>query len=198
MIPRAVKQIFDALEAQNAEYGMRVTFLELYHEDITDLLVPEKGSRKPITVMEDGKGAVFVKGLEEGIVHTADEIYKILEEGSLRKHIAEETLLNRQSNRSHSILSITVEIKECASEGVELIKCGKLNLVDLAGSENVLRSGAREVNLVYVHIFLIWFLVIDVVAFSIRFTKSPSFFGLSSALNEVNLTLRLRLWIMDL
>ncbi|XP_058214958.1 kinesin-like protein KIN-5D [Rhododendron vialii] len=144
VIPRAVKQIFDTLEAQNAEYGMKVTFLELYHEDITDLLVPEKGSRKPITVMEDGKGAVFVKGLEEGIVHTADEIYKILEEGSMRKHIAEETLLNKQSNRSHSILSITVEIKECASEGVELIKCGKLNLVDLAGSENVLRSGARE------------------------------------------------------
>ncbi|KAF7113545.1 hypothetical protein RHSIM_RhsimUnG0121300 [Rhododendron simsii] len=144
VIPRAVKQIFDTLKAQNAEYGVKVTFLELYHEDITDLLVPEKGSRKPITVMEDGKGAVFVKGLEEGIVHTAEEIYKILEEGSMRKHIAEETLLNKQSNRSHSILSITIEIKECASEGVELIKCGKLNLVDLAGSENVLRSGARE------------------------------------------------------
>nr|GME02379.1 125 kDa kinesin-related protein-like isoform X1 [Ipomoea batatas] len=53
-------------------------------------------------------------------------------------------MLNKQSNRSHSIFSITVQIKECVSEGVELIKCGKLNLVDLAGSENILRSGAKE------------------------------------------------------
>lgn len=133
---------------------MKVTFLELYNEEMTDLLVPEEGSRKPVTLMEDGKGAVYVRGLEEGIVHTADEIYKILEEGSLRKHIAEETLLKKKSNRSHSILSITIHIKECASEGVELVKWGRLHLVDLAGSENVLRSGAREVNLIFLLNFL--------------------------------------------
>lgn len=144
VIPRVVKQVFDTLEAQHADYGMKVTFLELYNEEMTDLLVPEEGSRKTVTLMEDGKGAVYVRGLEESIVHTADEIYKILEEGSLRKHIAEETLSKKKSNRSHSILSITIHIKECASEGVELIKCGRLHLVDLAGSENVLRSGAKE------------------------------------------------------
>ncbi|CAL5388085.1 unnamed protein product [Camellia sinensis] len=150
MIPRAVQQIFDTLEAQNTEYSMKVTFLELYNEEITDLLVPDEvskslddKSRKPIALMEDGKGAVFVRGLEERVVCTADEIYKILEEGSGRKHTAD-TLLNKQSNRSHSIFSITIHTKECSIEGIELIKCGKLNLVDLAGAENILRSGARE------------------------------------------------------
>ncbi|KAK6144516.1 hypothetical protein DH2020_021336 [Rehmannia glutinosa] len=39
---RAVRQIFDILEAQNAEYSMKVTFLELYNEEITDLLAPEE------------------------------------------------------------------------------------------------------------------------------------------------------------
>ncbi|XWS53207.1 hypothetical protein CRYUN_Cryun11dG0138300 [Craigia yunnanensis] len=150
VIPRAVKQIFDILEAQNAEYSMKVTFLELYNEEVTDLLAPEETtkfvddkSKKPIALMEDGKGGVFVRGLEEEIVTTANEIYKILEKGSARRRTAE-TLLNKQSSRSHSIFSITIHIKECTPEGEEMIKCGKLNLVDLAGSENISRSGARE------------------------------------------------------
>ncbi|KAG7036905.1 Kinesin-like protein KIN-5D [Cucurbita argyrosperma subsp. argyrosperma] len=150
VIPRAVKQIFDILEAQNAEYNMKVTFLELYNEEITDLLAPEETSKfiddkskKPIALMEDGKGGVFVRGLEEEMVCTANEIYKILERGSAKRRTAE-TLLNKQSSRSHSIFSITIHIKECTPEGEEMIKCGKLNLVDLAGSENISRSGARE------------------------------------------------------
>lgn len=152
MIPRAVEQIFNSLESEKAEYMMKVTFIELYNEEITDLLSAEEDSRsfsdekqlKAVKLMEDGKSAVFIKGLQEEIVSSADEIYRILERGSAKKHTAE-TLLNKQSNRSHSIFSITVQIKECVSEGVELIKCGKLNLVDLAGSENILRSGAKEV-----------------------------------------------------
>ncbi|KAH6765604.1 P-loop containing nucleoside triphosphate hydrolases superfamily protein [Perilla frutescens var. hirtella] len=150
VIPRAVRQIFDILEAQHAEYSMKVTFLELYNEEITDLLAPEETSKfpedkskKPIALMEDGKGGVFVRGLEEEIVTTANEIYKILEKGSAKRRTAE-TLLNKQSSRSHSIFSITIHIKECTPEGEEMIKCGKLNLVDLAGSENISRSGARE------------------------------------------------------
>ncbi|KAK8596427.1 hypothetical protein V6N13_001052 [Hibiscus sabdariffa] len=150
VIPRAVKQIFDVLEAQNAEYSMKVTFLELYNEEITDLLAPEETTKfiddktkKPIALMEDGKGGVFVRGLEEEMVTTANEIYKILEKGSAKRRTAE-TLLNKQSSRSHSIFSITIHIKECTPEGEEMIKCGKLNLVDLAGSENISRSGARE------------------------------------------------------
>ncbi|KAK8939766.1 125 kDa kinesin-related protein [Platanthera guangdongensis] len=149
VIPRSVRGIFDKLEAQNAEYSMKVTFLELYNEEITDLLAPDELKilqdklRKPITLMEDGKKGVFVKGLEEEIVTTASEIYKILEKGSSKRRTAE-TLLNKQSSRSHSIFSITIHIKECTPEGEEMIKCGKLNLVDLAGSENISRSGARD------------------------------------------------------
>ncbi|CAH9078298.1 unnamed protein product [Cuscuta epithymum] len=123
---------------------MRVTFIEIYNEEITDLLsTQEEDSKTAVKLMEDGKSAVFIRGLQEEIVSSADEIYKILECGSAKKHTAE-TLLNKQSNRSHSIFSITVQIKECSSHGTEVIKCGKLNLVDLAGSENILRSGAKE------------------------------------------------------
>uniref|UniRef100_A0A7N0UAG1 Kinesin motor domain-containing protein n=1 Tax=Kalanchoe fedtschenkoi TaxID=63787 RepID=A0A7N0UAG1_KALFE len=150
VIPRAVQQIFDILEAQCAEYSMKVTFLELYNEEITDLLAVEESSKhvddkakKPLALMEDGKGGVLVRGLEEEIVCTANEIYKILEKGSAKRRTAE-TLLNKQSSRSHSVFSITIHIKEGTLEGEDVIKCGKLNLVDLAGSENVTRSGVRD------------------------------------------------------
>ncbi|KAG8048309.1 hypothetical protein GUJ93_ZPchr0008g14046 [Zizania palustris] len=67
VIPRAVKQIFDTLERQNTEYSVKVTFLELYNEEITDLLAPEEISKvaleerqkKPLPLMEDGKGGVL-------------------------------------------------------------------------------------------------------------------------------------------
>ncbi|XP_062006171.1 kinesin-like protein KIN-5B isoform X1 [Rosa rugosa] len=150
VIPRAVHQIFDTLEAQNADYSLRVTFLELYNEEITDLLAPEDHSRisedrqkKPISLMEDGKGCVIVRGLEEEPVYTVNEIYTLLERGAAKRRTAD-TLLNKRSSRSHSVFSITVHIKEATVGDEELIKCGKLNLVDLAGSENISRSGARE------------------------------------------------------
>ncbi|CAK9323030.1 unnamed protein product [Citrullus colocynthis] len=151
VIPRTVQQIFDTLESQNAEYSVKVTFLELYNEEITDLLAPEEitkvaleeKQKKQLPLMEDGKGGVLVRGLEEEIVTSASEIFSLLERGSAKRRTAE-TLLNKQSSRSHSLFSITIHIKEATPEGEELIKCGKLNLVDLAGSENISRSGARE------------------------------------------------------
>lgn len=103
VIPRAVRQIFDTLEAQNADYSMKVTFLELYNEEITDLLAPEDTLRytddrqkKPISLMEDGKGCVVVRGLEEEAVYSANEIYTLLERGAAKRHTAD-TLLNKQS-----------------------------------------------------------------------------------------------------
>ncbi|WJX11811.1 Kinesin-like protein KIN-5B, variant 2 [Trifolium repens] len=151
VIPRAVRQIFDILEAQNADYSMKVTFLELYNEEITDLLSPEDNSprpieervKKPVALMEDGKGSVLLRGLEEESVYCVNEIYALLERGSSKRRTAE-TLLNKRSSRSHSVFTITVYVKETVIGDEELIKCGKLNLVDLAGSENILRSGARE------------------------------------------------------
>ncbi|KAF3614841.1 ATP binding microtubule motor family protein isoform 2 [Capsicum annuum] len=150
IIPRAVRQIFDTLEAQHADYSMKVTFWELYNEEIIDLLTSEEPSklseerqRKPISLMEDGKGLVVVRGLEEEAVYSANDIYNLLERGAARRRTAD-TLLNRRSSRSHSVFSITIHVKETTVGDEELIKCGKLNLVDLAGSENISRSGARE------------------------------------------------------
>lgn len=150
VIPRAVRQIFEILEAQNADYSMKVTFLELYNEEITDLLSLDENSRfvedkhkKSVSLMEDGKGCVVIRGLEEEVVYSANDIYNLLERGAAKRRTAD-TLLNKRSSRSHSVFTITVHVKETTVGDEELIKCGKLNLVDLAGSENITRSGLRE------------------------------------------------------
>ncbi|KAM0948242.1 putative plus-end-directed kinesin ATPase [Dioscorea sansibarensis] len=152
VIPRAVRHIFDALESQKSDYSMKVTFLELYNEEITDLLVSEEHTRtmddkqrRPISLMEDGKGGAIIRGLQEEVVYSANDIFNLLERGTAKRRTTD-TMLNKQSSRSHSIFSITIHVKEVTLGNGELIKCGRLNLVDLAGSENISKSGVREVR----------------------------------------------------
>ena len=52
--------------------------------------------------------------------------------------------MNAYSSRSHSVISVTIPMKETTVDGQELVKTGKLNLVDLAGSENTGRSQAVD------------------------------------------------------
>ncbi|XP_011640867.1 kinesin-like protein Klp61F [Pogonomyrmex barbatus] len=145
IIPRALSHLFDELRLLEVqEYTVRVSFLELYNEELFDLLSPNDDASK-IRLYEDStrKGSVIIHGLEEVTVHNKNEVYKILEKGSERRQTAA-TLMNAHSSRSHTVFSITVHIKENNVDGEELLKTGKLNLVDLAGSENVGRSGAVD------------------------------------------------------
>lgn len=69
-----------------------------------------------------------MQGLEEMVVKTSADIYALLDRGSAKRRTAE-TLLNKQSSRSHSVFCITVHIREYSPEGEEVIKIGKLYLV---------------------------------------------------------------------
>ena len=139
VIPRAISQIFQHLDSINSEYTVKCSFLELYNEETTDLLaVGESKSNQKLRMLED-KSGVNVQGLEEIIVKSSADIYTLLDRGSAKRRTAE-TLLNKQSSRSHSVFCITVHMRETPTEGEDVIKVGKLYLVDLAGSENVGRS----------------------------------------------------------
>ena len=148
VIPRAVGHIFRYLNGLGGvnEFSVKCSFLELYNEEITDLLAPEGESSpasKKVRIMEDPRAGVVMQGLEEPIVKTAGDIYSLLETGNARRKTAE-TLLNKQSSRSHSVFIVTVSVREVLAEGEEVIRVGKLYLVDLAGSENITRSGAVD------------------------------------------------------
>ncbi|XP_059215984.1 kinesin-like protein KIF11 isoform X2 [Centropristis striata] len=145
IIPRTLHQIFEKLSESGTEFSVKVSLLEIYNEELFDLLSPSEDVTERLQLFDDprNKRGVVVKGLEEVTVHNKDEVYQILERGSAKRRTAS-TLMNAYSSRSHSVFSVTIHMKEITLEGEELVKIGKLNLVDLAGSENIGRSGAVD------------------------------------------------------
>ncbi|XP_072280970.1 kinesin-like protein KIF11 [Pyxicephalus adspersus] len=145
IIPRTLHQIFEKLSENGTEFSVKVSLLEIYNEELFDLLSPSPDVGERLQMFDDprNKRGVIIKGLEEVTVHNKDEVYHILERGAARRTTAS-TLMNAYSSRSHSVFSITIHMKETTVDGEELVKIGKLNLVDLAGSENIGRSGAVD------------------------------------------------------
>ncbi|KAJ8013907.1 hypothetical protein DPEC_G00034700 [Dallia pectoralis] len=145
IIPRTLHQIFEKLTDGGTEFSVKVSLLEIYNEELFDLLSPCPDVTERLQLFDDprNKRGVIIKGLEEITVHNKNEVYQILERGSAKRKTAS-TLMNAYSSRSHSVFSVTIHMKEITVEGEELVKIGKLNLVDLAGSENIGRSGAVD------------------------------------------------------
>ncbi|XP_004607423.2 kinesin-like protein KIF11 [Sorex araneus] len=145
IIPRTLHQIFEKLSNNGTEFSVKVSLLEIYNEELFDLLNPSSDVSERLQMFDDprNKRGVIIKGLEEITVHNKDEVYQILEKGAAKRTTAA-TLMNAYSSRSHSVFSVTIHMKETTIDGEELVKIGKLNLVDLAGSENIGRSGAVD------------------------------------------------------
>lgn len=135
LIPRAVSQLFEALRRRDAQFNVSLSFLEVYSEEVYDLLSPPEDTSK-LRIFDDAnrKGSVIVEGLREIQVNNESDLFSILTQGAAKRQTAA-TLLNACSSRSHSVFTITVESGSTF---------GRLNLVDLAGSENVGRSGAQD------------------------------------------------------
>ncbi|XP_036591588.1 kinesin-like protein KIF11 [Trichosurus vulpecula] len=145
IIPRTLHQIFERLTDNGTEFSVKVSLLEIYNEELFDLLNPSTDASERLQMFDDprNKRGVIIRGLEEVTVHNKDEVYQILERGAAKRTTAA-TLMNAYSSRSHSVFAVTIHMKETTVDGEELVKIGKLNLVDLAGSENIGRSGAVD------------------------------------------------------
>ncbi|KAI9877559.1 MAG: kinesin motor protein cin8 [Pleopsidium flavum] len=145
IIPRVLHSLFTKLEADEAESSVKCSFIELYNEELRDLLSVEENAK--LKIYEDGQkkghSATIVQGMEESHIKTAGAGIRLLQDGSYKRQVAA-TKCNDLSSRSHTVFTITVYIKRTAEDGEELVSAGKLNLVDLAGSENIQRSGAEN------------------------------------------------------
>lgn len=144
IIPRTLVALFKQLE-KSPEFSVKVSFIELYNEELRDLLVQNESGERKVKIFEDpNKKSIVVQGMEEIFIKTATEGMKVLADGSYKRQVAA-TQCNDLSSRSHSVFTITVHMKEIDPlSGEEYLKIGKLNLVDLAGSENINRSGAEN------------------------------------------------------
>jgi kinesin family member 11 len=164
IIPRVLSHIFSSFHSLKSEFTVRVSFLEIYNEELRDLNGPIS-SDKQLRIFEDSKkkGNVLVQGLEETLIGSELEGLSILNKGLERRETSA-TNCNSHSSRSHTIFSLTIHLtSKSDSTGEQLLKVGRLNLVDLAGksfprllfilllsnsyrlgSENVGRSGVEK------------------------------------------------------
>ncbi|GMF94441.1 unnamed protein product [Aspergillus oryzae] len=142
IIPRVLYSLFHKLE--ETESTVKCSFIELYNEELRDLLSAEETQKLKIFENESKKGqSTLVQGIEETYIDSASSGIKLLQHGSHKRQVAA-TKCNDLSSRSHTIFTITVHTKRTTDAGEEYVSSGKLNLVDLAGSENIQRSGAEN------------------------------------------------------
>ncbi|GFQ64774.1 kinesin-like protein KIF17 [Trichonephila clavata] len=139
IIPRAFEHIFEAISTtENTKFLVHASYLEIYNEEIRDLLGKE--TKKKLELKEHPDKGVYVAGLSLHPVHNTRECEEVMETGWKNRSVGA-TLMNADSSRSHSIFTIHLEMLEMENCG-EHIKQGKLNLVDLAGSERQAKTGA--------------------------------------------------------
>jgi len=153
VIPRALRSIFWALRTakesstkeHSFDYDVKVQFLEIYGDDIRDLL-QENPSESPKLSIRDGKKNVEpeVIGIKVQPVQNADDALLCLTRGTLRR-VTRATSMNAESSRSHAIMTVLIEQKfesviESAKE--KSVKQSKFHFVDLAGSERIKRTNA--------------------------------------------------------
>jgi len=140
VIPRTFAHIFRNVDCgQNKKFLVRASYLEIYNEEIRDLL--SKNPKQKLELKDHPEGGVFVKDLTNMIVKGAPDLQQVMEVGQKNRSVAS-TLMNNESSRSHSIFTITVEILEQGIDGQDHIRVGKMNMVDLAGSERQSKTGA--------------------------------------------------------
>ncbi|KAM7362467.1 kinesin-like protein 31E isoform 1-T4 [Cochliomyia hominivorax] len=148
IIPRAVHHIFSRIRdcVDNTEFSVAVQFIELYNEDIIDLLDPYN-KKKVFKIQENENGQISIVGASIKPVHNPLEALRCLKQGALARTTAS-TQMNDQSSRSHAIFTILIKRQRFIASESEFEKddletlTSKFHFVDLAGSERLKRTGA--------------------------------------------------------
>ncbi|XP_043308856.1 kinesin-like protein KIF27 isoform X3 [Cervus canadensis] len=147
IIPRAIQEIFQNIsEKPSIDFNIKVSYIEVYKEDLRDLLELET-SVKDLHIREDEKGNTVIVGAKECQVESADEVMSLLEMGNAARHTGT-TQMNEHSSRSHAIFTISLcqvdKNRKAAEDGSwhsHRHIVSKFHFVDLAGSERVTKTG---------------------------------------------------------
>eukprot|EP00759_Apiculatamorpha_spiralis_P047561 PhF_6_TR43165/c1_g1_i1/m.66108/K10405/KIFC1; kinesin family member C1 len=146
IIPRAMEQLFNTTRQQSQEfewkYTMTCTFVEIYNENIRDLLADPEEYQKNTTeheIRHEGKIDTTVTGVTVRQVNAPWEVQELLD-SARRNRTTARTKLNDRSSRSHSVFTMKVD---GVNAKLQKRNNGVLCLIDLAGSERVAESGVQ-------------------------------------------------------
>lgn len=145
--------------SQGIECIVSASYIELYNEDLRDLLIPPQPaqasefilsssqqalpppSTPSISIREHPNGEIFLEGASEVVVESEEQLLLLIRVGEAARATGA-TALNEYSSRSHSVLviNLTQQLPPDPTTGELIIVTGKLHIVDLAGSERTKRS----------------------------------------------------------
>ncbi|XP_008275454.1 centromere-associated protein E [Stegastes partitus] len=147
VIPLAVDDVFQTIKTYpKKEFLLRVSYMEIYNETVTDLLV-DSWKRKPLEIRETINKNIYVADLTEELVTSPAQALAWIRKGEKNRHYGK-TKMNQRSSRSHTIFRMILESREKSdpvtgenADGAIIVS--HLNLVDLAGSERASQTGAE-------------------------------------------------------
>eukprot|EP00450_Noctiluca_scintillans_P036574 CAMPEP_0194551960 /NCGR_PEP_ID=MMETSP0253-20130528/96483_1 /TAXON_ID=2966 /ORGANISM="Noctiluca scintillans" /LENGTH=1024 /DNA_ID=CAMNT_0039399425 /DNA_START=22 /DNA_END=3096 /DNA_ORIENTATION=+ len=163
LLPRLLNDIFDAcdkMRSDGAEVNCKLQMIELYNEQIRDLLAPavkDKAKAPRPEIHVHPKMGVYITDMQDPVVSTSQECFDLIEYGNNMKTIAA-TAMNPQSSRGHTIIKFHMERKN-ADASCTVSDCW---IVDLAGRENEKTtqvSGEQFVELSFINRSLMWLAV---------------------------------------
>ncbi|XP_065661910.1 uncharacterized protein LOC101241452 isoform X14 [Hydra vulgaris] len=149
ILPLAIKEVFDhTVKQPDREFLLRASFIEIYNEEITDLLASKKENIKILTNSEND---VVVENLTTHTVISYESTMDLVQKGIINRKIGI-TNMNERSSRSHLIFRLVIESREISElnnsmEANGTIIAAELNVVDLAGSERAGQTGAQGIRL---------------------------------------------------
>ena len=138
LTPRAIVEMFEVLKTMtNFDIKLKCYMVELYLNQLKDLLLPKGNPEKELEVKDTPSGMVVINGVTEVELTSISQTEQIFEDGLAGRRVRK-TNMNDSSSRSHLIFSIIVDSTN-VNTGVRTI--GKLSFVDLAGSEKSSKTG---------------------------------------------------------
>ncbi|KAI5477228.1 kinesin family member 4/7/21/27 [Pseudohyphozyma bogoriensis] len=120
--PRAVSSIFDRMRDITAAtkggttFNAKVSYVEIYNEDLIDLLAGDADVKPMVQIREDKAGNIIWSGLREVKVFSAADVMNNLAAGSALRQTSS-TDMNAQSSRSHAIFSLTLTQRKYTGTG---------------------------------------------------------------------------------
>lgn len=133
-----IEDMFTRMQAiHDRQFVVKISFLEIYNEQIKDLL--SKKRKQELHIRQEAKRGIVVSGLSEVRVSTIEDVHQLIRMG-LRNRTMAATSANEISSRSHAVFQMTLFQKNRARQVVDSITVSKLSLIDLAGSERASAS----------------------------------------------------------
>ncbi|KIY02206.1 uncharacterized protein Z520_02344 [Fonsecaea multimorphosa CBS 102226] len=148
MIPRALRQIYATskeLESRGWRYTMEGSFVEVYNEELRDLLGKDSdNNNKKHQILHDSTTCeTTITDVTTVNLDSQDKVEGILAQAMSRRSVAA-TKANERSSRSHSVFILKLAGYNTVTGQKSK---GTLNLVDLAGSERLSHSKAEGARL---------------------------------------------------